>query len=51
VDIVAYGWQEAAGIVYRGIYYCGRLEAASGLLGTEVALRNIVGNWKRAVRG
>ena len=38
VDIVACGWQEAAGIMYRGIYYCNRLKAAGGLLGTEVAM-------------
>jgi hypothetical protein len=46
VDIVACGWQEVAGIMYRGIYYCGRLRTAGGLLGTEVAMRNIVGNLK-----
>jgi hypothetical protein len=36
--------------MYRGIYYCGRLKAAGGLLGTEVAMRNIVGNLKRDER-
>jgi len=50
VDIVACGWQEAAGIMYRGIYYCGRLQAAGSLLGAEVAMRNIFGSLKRAVR-